>query len=78
MGSWWNVDIGKGLLGNYAPIVNWLSVRTQVTISMLNDLEDRSINSTLAFHQTKLGVNIYIELPARFDNGGCARNYSVI
>ena len=56
----------------YAPVVNWLSLRTLLIISILNDLEARSIDFTLAFPQVKLDVGVYMELSAGFDNGGYA------
>ena len=63
---------GENYWETYTPVVNWLSVRTLLIISMLNDLEARSIGFTLAFPQTKLDVDVYMELPAGFDNGGYA------
>ena len=63
---------GENYWETYAPVVNWLSVRTLLIISMLNDLETRSIDFTLAFPQAKLDVDVYMELPVGFDNGGCS------
>ena len=37
---------------------------------MLNDLEARSIDFTLAFPQADLDVDVYMELPVGFDNDG--------
>ena len=62
---------GENYWETYAPVVNWLSVRTLLIISMINDLEARSIDFTLAFPQAKLDVDVYMELPAGFDNNGC-------
>ena len=58
----------------YAPVVNWLSVRTLMTLSVLHDLETRSIDFVLAFPQADLDVDIYMELPYGFDFDG-RRNY---
>ena len=63
---------GENYWETYAPVVNWLSVRTLLIISMLNDLETRSIDFTLAFPQAELDVDVYMELPVGFDNGGCS------
>ena len=38
---------------------------------MLNDLEARSIDFTLAFPQADLDVDVYMELPIGFDHSGC-------
>jgi hypothetical protein len=54
----------------YAPVVNWFSVRTLMVLSLLNDLETRSIDFVLAFPQADLDVDIYMELPYGFDFDG--------
>jgi histone deacetylase 1/2 len=54
----------------YAPVVNWFSVRTLMVLSILNDLETRSIDFVLAFPQADLDVDIYMELPFGFDFEG--------
>ena len=58
----------------YAPVVNWLSVRTLMAISIIHDLETRSIDFVLAFPQADLDVDIYMELPYGFDLEG-RRNF---
>ena len=54
----------------YAPVVNWLSVRTLMSLSILHDLETRSIDFILAFPQADLDVDIFMELPYGFDVDG--------
>jgi hypothetical protein len=54
----------------YAPVVNWLSVRALMAISVIHDLETRSIDFVLAFPQADLDVDIYMELPYGFDFDG--------
>lgn len=61
---------GENYWETYAPVVNWLSVRTLLIVSMLNDLETRSIDFTLAFPQADLDVDVYMELPVGFDHEG--------
>ena len=56
----------------YIPAVNLLSVMTLPIVSMLNDLEVRSIDFIPTFPQVKLDVDVYMELPVGFDNGECA------
>ena len=43
----------------YAPVINWLSVRIVIILSVLNDVETRSIHFTLAFPQADLDVDIF-------------------
>ena len=57
----------------YAPVVNWMSVRTLMALSILHDLETRSIDFVLAFPQAELTTDIYMELPYGFDLNGDRR-----
>ena len=50
----------------YSPVVNWLSVRTLMILSIIHDLETRSIDFVLAFPQADLDVLIFMELPVGF------------
>jgi hypothetical protein len=54
----------------YAPVVNWMSIRTLMALSILHDLETRSIDFVLAFPQAPLDVDIYMEPPYGFDIDG--------
>jgi hypothetical protein len=58
----------------YAPAVNWFSVHTLLVLTLLNDLETRSIDFVLAFPQADLNVDIFMELPYGFDFEG-SRGY---
>ena len=51
----------------YSPVVNWLSVRTLMAISIIHDLETRSIDFVLAFPQAEVNVPIFMELPMGFN-----------
>ena len=51
----------------------WLSVRTLMALSIIHDLETRSIDFVLAFPQAELDVDIYMELPYGFDIDGSKR-----
>ena len=61
---------GENYWETYAPVVNWLSVRTLMAMSIIHDLETRSIDFVLAFPQADLDVDIYMELPYGFDIDG--------
>ena len=49
----------------YAPVVNWISVRTLLAIAVMNDLPTTAIDFVLAFPQAKLKPEerIFMELP---------------
>ena len=59
----WGIDYWE----TYAPVVNWLSIRTLLAISMIHGLESRSIDFVLAFPQATLEESVYTELPYGFD-----------
>ena len=48
----------------YSPVVNWMSVRLMLIISIIHDLPVRSVDFVLAFPQADLDVPVYMELPA--------------
>ena len=50
----------------YAPVVNWFSIRMMLALSIIHDLESRSIDFTLAFPQADLDIDVYMELPIGF------------
>ena len=66
----WGVDYWE----TYAPVVNWLSVRTMMTLSVIHDLESRSIDFVQAFPQADLEVPVWMELPWGFGREG-SKNY---
>ena len=51
-------------------MVNWLSVRTLLAISIVHDLDTRAIDFTLAFPQADLDVDFFMEMPYGFDCDG--------
>ena len=54
---------GKSYYETYAPVVNWLSVRFLLTMSIALDLDTRSIDFTMAYAQAPLKAPVYIEIP---------------
>jgi len=58
---------GENYWETYAPVVNWLSVRTLMIISILHDLDTRSMDFILAFPQADLDVDVFMELPFGFE-----------
>ena len=67
----WGVDFWE----TYAPVVNWLSVRTLLVLSILHGYHSRSIDFVLAFPQAELKEDIFMEIPAGFSNGELKRQY---
>ena len=47
----------------YAPVVQWLTVRVVLILSLLENLHSRSIDFVLAFPQAKIKVDVYIRMP---------------
>ena len=68
---------GENYWKTYAPVVKWLSVRTMMVLSILHDLETRSIDFALVFPQADLDVYFFIELPVRFDLGPDSSKYVI-
>ena len=54
---------GVNYWDNYAPVVNWISIRMMLTISVIHSLYTTSIDFTLAFPQADADVEIYMEIP---------------
>ena len=56
----------------YAPVVNWISVRTLLAITKICKLRSQSIDFVLAFTQADLDVNVYMDFPIGIyvPNGG--------
>ena len=67
----WGVDFWE----TYAPVVNWLSVRTLLVLSVLHGYHSRSINFVLAFPQAELKEDILMEIPAGFSNSDIKKQY---
>ena len=57
---------GENFWETYAPVVNWLSVRILFALSVIHDLDTRSIDFVLAFPQAPLDVDVFMELPYGF------------
>jgi hypothetical protein len=54
----------------YAPVVQWMSVRMMLVLTLAEKLHSRSIDFTLAYPQADLDVDIYLELPMGFQLQG--------
>ena len=56
---------GETYWDTYAPVVNWISIRMMLTLSVIHNLYTTSIDSTLAFPQADVDATIYMEIPLR-------------
>jgi len=65
----WGVDYWE----TYAPVVNWISVRLMMAITIIHKLETKSIDFVLAFPQAELDRDVFMELPYGFQHGGKGR-----
>jgi hypothetical protein len=54
---------GENFWDTYAPVVNWISIRMMLTLSVIHKLYTTSIDFTLAFPQAETDVTIYMEVP---------------
>ena len=61
---------GESYYETYALVVNWLSVRFLLTMSIALDLDTRSIDFTMAYAQALLKAPVYMEIPWGFKPAG--------
>ena len=54
---------GETYWDTYAPVVNWISIRMMLTLSIIHNLYTTSIDFTLAFPQADVDATIYMEVP---------------
>jgi len=58
----------------YAPVVNWLTARLTMILSLLKNFKCRQIDFVQAFTQAPIDCPIYMEIPA----GYCIRNGKLV
>lgn len=54
---------GVNFWDTYAPVVNWITIRMMLTLSIIHDLYTTSIDFTLAFPQAEIETPIFMEIP---------------
>ena len=67
----WGIDYWE----TYAPVVNLISVRLLLVLSIVHKLRTKSIDFVLAFPQADITKDIYMELPYGFNYGKDKRLY---
>ena len=50
----------------YYPVVNWMSVRPMLTLSILRELHTKSLNFVLTYTKDDAKTEIFMELPIGF------------
>ena len=68
-----NVHGGKTKKGvhywdTFAPVVQWFTVRILLILSIIEQLNTRSIDFVLAFPQAEINANVFMRLPFGFES----------
>jgi hypothetical protein len=58
---------GVDYTDKYAPVVQWMTVRMMLIITLREKLKTRVVDFTNAFAQAPLSENVYVELPRLFE-----------
>ena len=58
----WGIDYWE----TYAPVVNWISVRLMLALSIVHGLHTKSIDFVQAFPQAELERDVFMEMPYGF------------
>ena len=61
---------GRDYFETYAPVVQWLSVRLILVMTIIMGLENKQIDYTAAFVQAPIDTDVYIEMPRMFSTPG--------
>ena len=69
---------GENYWETYAPVVNWITVRTLLALTQIHGLESRSVDFVLAFPQADLDIDVYMELPMGFVHDEATRKSYVL
>ena len=65
------------LLEKYAPVVNWISVRSLLSISSIHYLTSISIYFVLSFPQAHLDTDVFVELASVMGVDGSRRKWVI-
>ena len=61
---------GRDYFETYAPVVQWLTVRLILVMTIIMGLENKQIDYTAAFVQAPIDTDVYIEMPRMFSTQG--------
>jgi hypothetical protein len=63
---WWEAATWHELLGAYAPVVNWSTVRLTMILSLIKGFKCQQVDFVQAFTMAPLDCPVYIEILARY------------
>ena len=55
--------MGSRRIGEYAPVVDWISVVSLLSIASIHEMPSISIDFSLAFPQTDIDVDVFVYIP---------------
>jgi hypothetical protein len=61
---------GVDYFETFAPVVQWMTVRLILIMTILLNLENKQIDYTAAFMQAPLDHDVYVEMPKLFEVNG--------
>jgi len=61
---------GKDYFETFAPVVQWLTVRLILVLTIIMGLENKQIDYTAAFIQAPIDTDVYMEMPRLFTTEG--------
>jgi hypothetical protein len=61
---------GRDYFETFAPVVQWLTVRLILVMTIIMGLENKQIDYTAAFVQAPIDTDVYIEMPRMFSTKG--------
>ena len=57
---------GVNYWDTYSPVVNWMSIRSMITLIFLIDIHTKSVYFVLAYTQADVKSEIFMEIPIGF------------
>ena len=60
------LKLGANYWDTYSPVVNWMSVRSMLTLIILRELHIKLVDFVLAYNQYDVKTKIFMELPIGF------------
>ena len=61
---------GQDYFKTFAPVVQWLTVRLILVVTIILGLENKQIDYTAAFVQAPIDTDVYVEMPRLFSTKG--------
>ena len=58
--------MGVNYWDNYPPVFNWMSIRSMLTLSIIRELQTKSVDFVLAYTKADVKTEIFMEFPIGF------------